>query len=238
MYKEKIYQLVDGDPDKYCKELGEAHCLLWSSRKRLGTLKWNPLNRLMAFINGIEFVFTPDSITNGFCNSKRTVSKNETEQDVVSKYSEKTQELIKRYKETDYTIGSSLIFPISIDGESIRWTMNIARGISWKVHDRIDYTLECIKRYYDKNDDNPLQKALLKSAAFFDLFESFQDYVDFFFLNDLVNDKGEVISFTDTIDFTSPFPKSEEEYYKYLNNTMEFVKKRDARIKEWCKTAK
>lgn len=223
------------DPDKYCKELGETHCILWSSKKTLGILKWNSLNKLKSFINGIEFIFTPDSIVNSFYNSKRIIKgKGIKESDWIRSLSKMTQDIIKDYRNIDYTIGSSIIFPISINGKSIGWTMNKARGCSSKIHDRFDYTLECIKRYYEENIDNPLQSAIEKSSLFFNLFKSFNEYVDFFFLNDLVDEKGNVISFTDKIDFSSPFPKTEEEYIKYLDNTIRFVNKRNERILTYC----
>ena len=220
------------DPDKYSDELGHDHCKLWNSRWRLGILKWSHFNRLSTSINGVDFVFTPDSITNSFVNSKRRVNGN-YEYKIIEEYGECVQELIKEYRDTDYTIGSSIIFPVSIEGDKIGWTINIARGISFKVHDRIDYTLECIKRFYEGNDENPLSKALEKNKDFFDLFNDFYDYVDYFFLNDLIDSNGNVKSFTDVIDFSRAFPMTEEEYKKYINNTMGFVKKRNKIIKKW-----
>ena len=222
------------DPDKYSKGLGEAHCTLWSSKNKLKNLQWTPYNKLITVIDGVEFIFTPDSITNSFKDSDRLVKGcGKKEKEVIKNYSQNVQRLIKEYVDTDYTIGSSIIFPISINGESIKYTMNIARGMSAKVHDRIDYTLECIKRYYEKTDDNPLIKAIEKSGAFFKLFNSFKEYVDFFFMNDLIDESGNVIGFTGLIDFNNPFPKTSEEYMTYLKNTMSFVEKRNRRIQEY-----
>ena len=224
------------DPDKYSKRLGKIHCILWNSRNKLGNLEWNPLNRLKTTINGMEYVFTPDSITNSFRNSDRLVrGLNIKEKDAISNYGSKVQTLVDEYAKTDYTIGSSIIFPISIGGVPIGYTMNKARGLNQQVHDRFDYTLECIKRYYDKNTNNPLQSALEKSSAFFDIFNGFDEYVHFFFLEDLIDRDGNVISFTNKIDFDNPFPTNKDDYYKCLSNTMEFVKKRNKRIQDWCK---
>lgn len=221
------------DPDKYSKELGQAHCELWNDRGRLGILTWSPLNRLFTKTDsGVELVLTPDSITNGFQNSERTI-KDIKEKELIKGFGEEVQKLINKYIDTDYTIGSSIVFPISINGKKIRWTMNIARGLSYKVHDRFDYTLECIKRFYEGNNDNPLQSALERSKKFFDLFDNFEDYVHFFFLDDLIDENDNVRSFTDKIDFGSPFPLTKEEYIKYLTNTMKFVEKRNARILLW-----
>lgn len=221
------------DPDKYSKELGQAHCELWSGRGKLGVLTWNPLNRLTATTNsGVELILTPDSITNGFIDSERTIG-DKKEKELIKEYGDGVQKLINKYVNTDYTIGSSIVFPISINGEKIRWTMNIARGLNYKVHDRFDYTLECIKRFYEGNIDNPLQSALERSRKFFEIFTSFEDYVHFFFLDDLIDENGNVKSFTDIVDFSSPFPMTKEEYIKYLTKTMEFVEKRNTRISNW-----
>ena len=222
------------DPDKYSVELGEAHCKIWTKWGRLGFLTRNPYNKLSSSILGVDSVFTPDSITNSFRNSNRLIKGYGTkEKTLISNFGEEVGALIDRYVETDYTIGSSIIFPVSINGKPIRWTMNIARGLSSKVHDRIDYTLECIKRYYDGNLDNPLQSAIERSSEFFKLFEGFNDYVDYFFLNDLLDESGNVKSFTGKIDFSSPFPLTKEDYIAYLTNTMEFVRKRNERMLKW-----
>ena len=65
------------------------------------------------------------------------------------------------------------------------------------ICDRIDYTLECIRLFYlDKNADSPLKSCLNRYNFFFDLFGSFENYVKFFLLDDLVTkDYKQVISF-------------------------------------------
>ena len=222
------------DPDKYSVELGETHCKIWTRRKRLGTLKHNPLNKLVTTINGVDFVFAPDSITNSFRNSDRLIKELKTkERDLIKSFSEDVQTLLDKFIQSDYTIGSSIIFPVSINNKSVGWTMNIARGLSSKVHDRIDYTLECIKRFYDGNMDNPLLSAIERSAEFFRLFDDFNDYVRFFFLDDFIDENGNVKSLTGTMDFANPFPITEEKYIQYLTNTISFVDKRNQRMKKW-----
>ena len=234
---EKVYKDYTSklDPDKYNEGLGRAHCELWTSKEKLGVLEWHYLNKLTTTIKDVEFIFSPDSITNSFRNSNRLIkSLGIKEKDLIANFGNDVDKLISEYLKIDYTIGSSIIFPISIGGNTIKWTMNQARGLSCRVHDRIDFTLECIKRFYEGNKDNPLQKALEKSAPFFILFNSFDEYAHFFFLEDLIDEKGNVISFTSTIDFTSPFPTTKEQYFQYLSNTIEFIKNRNAKILDWC----
>ena len=227
------------DPDKHSKNLGEEHCKLWNHTSGFGKLEWNPYNRLTTTINGVEYIFTPDSITNCYIQSKRRVKGDTlTESEKVRSFGNEVASLIKDYEDTDYTIGSSLLFPISIDGKSLHWTMNRARGISYKVHDRIDYTLECIKRYYDKNDDNPLKKAIERSKEFFDLFSCFKDYAEFFFFDDFIAEEGNVISFTGDIDFDNPFPNTKEKYIEYIKNTMLYILKRNKRIEDYLSNNK
>lgn len=77
------------DPDKYSVELGETHCKIWTRRKRLGTLKHNPLNKLVTTINGVDFVFAPDSITNSFRNSGRLIKELKIkEKDLIKSFGE------------------------------------------------------------------------------------------------------------------------------------------------------
>ena len=63
------------------------------------------------------------------------------------------------------------------------------------IDDRFDITLECIRRHYElttKTGDmrsvssSPLGAVLARYADFFSLFESFEGYVNFFLLQDLV----------------------------------------------------
>ena len=228
------------DPDKYSKDLKDYHMCLWENR----TLKSKPfklesgyLNRMIFNDGEHEIVFTPDSITNISQNSKRKY-KSKPESEIVKDYCNdiSVKELVDRFNEIDYTIGSSIIYPISIDNKSIGWTLNRARGVLYKIHDRIDLTLECIRRYYNNEQSvNPLLSSIIKNKLFFDLFSGFKEYVDFFFLNDLVDVDYNVLPLFGSVCFDTPFPDSIEEYKIYVKNTISFVEKRNARIDRWVK---
>ena len=228
------------DPDKYSELLKEYHRLIWSNRLLNGkpfTLENGDINKLIYNGDGVKIVFTPDSTTNVFRHSGRKY-RDSVEKLIVEQYKEADPEIanmLDDYYRRDYIIGSSIIFPISINDVSIRWTMNIARGILYKIHDRIDLTLECIKRYYDKNDDNPLMSSINRNKPFFDLFDSFKEYVDFFFFNDYVDDNYNVIRLCDDDNFTKPFPVDIKQYKEYLKNTIDLMIKRSLRIGEWIK---
>lgn len=113
--------------------------------------------------------------------------------------------------------------------------MNQARGCSIKICDRWDLTLECIRRFY-AGESSPLDKALVNCSAFFRLFEDFKGYVDFFFLQDCVDENYNVKLWLDTPLFVSkPMPKSLEEYKYWIGTQLEFVAKRGQRIANYCR---
>ena len=109
------------------------------------------------------------------------------------------------------------------------------KGTNPQIMDRWDLTLECIRRYY-KGEDSPLYRTLVQDKDFFDLFEDFKGYVDYFYLQDCVSDDySEVIPWIGTKWFDeNPLPKSVEEYLKWINSQMEFLRKRNLRIASVC----
>ena len=104
----------------------------------------------------------------------------------------------------------------------------------YKIHDRIDLTLECIRRYYQEpNEYNPLKSSIDRNIDFFKLFNKFEDYVDFFFLNCFLDEKGKIEGLTGTLDFENPFPLTKEQYKTYLKNTLTFMEERKNDIGKW-----
>ena len=109
-------------------------------------------------------------------------------------------------------------------------TINVARGMNRTISDRLDLTMECIRRYY-LGQRSPLYDCLSRYDSFFRLFGSFRGYIEFFLLDDLVNSD-------DSIRFMHPFeefgknvlPANLEEYNSYREKTLEFVNQRNARI--------
>ena len=90
--------------------------------------------------------------------------------------------------------------------------------------------------YYENNNEyNPLLDCIKKNKVFFDLFDNFKEYVDFFFLNDLVDDNYNVKGFDNILSFNNPFPTSIEQYKLYLINMINFIKNRNLRIEKWVK---
>ena len=137
---------------------------------------------------------------------------------------------IEDFKNLGYTIGGFILFPSKrIDG---KMNINGARGFNSKIADRFDLTLECIRRHYSKGI-SPLSDVLDRYKDFFQLFINFEGYVDFFFLNDLVNSDYSKIKFfvpvTDAF-ANPPLPQRVDEYLQYKSAAMDFLTKRNARM--------
>lgn len=128
-----------------------------------------------------------------------------------------------------YTIGGMMVFPANqVDRKP---TINGARGLDSRIADRFDLTVECIRRHY-LDEASPLNDTLARYADFFGLFGDFAGYVDFFHLQDLVNEVTfSVKFFTPFEDFAaSPLPGTLDGYLGYRQHAIEFVESRNQRI--------
>lgn len=128
-----------------------------------------------------------------------------------------------------YTAGSALVFPGNIvDGKQ---TINGARGFHPSIADRIDVTLECIRRHCSGELPNKLEGVLDRYSNFFALFKDFNGYVEFFLLQDLINKDGTIRFFPPFDNFSTPVvPKTPDEYLEYLRCSRDFIRARNARI--------
>ena len=70
-----------------------------------------------------------------------------------------------------------------------------------KIDDRIDLTLEAIRRHY-LSQESPLSDVLARYSDFFDLFIDFESYVRFWLLDDLLDDQRGVRYFLPFDNFT------------------------------------
>ena len=215
------------DPDSYSSTLRSYHRILWSRELPNGSLfkldETIPM-RLHHKSELGEFVLSSDSIAHTYSNIKSTTN-------IIKKID--TKEL-EKFVSLCSTIGGYIIFPSERINNQM--TINGARGVNKKIRDRFDLTLECIRRYYIK-EDSPLNETFERYKQFFNLFESFQGYVDFFLLQDLVtNDYSSVkylISFKSFENY--PLPNDIEEYKQYKYNLSNFVLARNQRMKNLYK---
>ena len=137
------------------------------------------------------------------------------------------------FESISYTIGGMMVFPGNrIDG---KYTINVARGLNKKIADRMDLTLECIRRHY-LGEDSPLRDVLGRYREYFALFNDFRGYVDFFLLQDLVdNSRGEVNFLMPFDNFKPPStPRDKAAYAAYRNRTIEFIESRNRRIEKYA----
>jgi hypothetical protein len=131
-----------------------------------------------------------------------------------------------------YTMGGTMIFPGNmIDGQM---TINQQRGCHWRIKDRFDLTVECIRRHY-LGEESPLRVTLERYAEFFSLFGDFRGYSEFFLLQDLVTEDGSAVRFfTPFDDFqSSPVPSSLAAYRGYRDLAVQFIEARNRRIATW-----
>lgn len=207
------------DPDAYSPTLKRYHRALWSKAlpsDALLKLTAEPGTYLLGRIGAKTIPLASDAITTNLTGRAAGV---------IAKVPADTMP-----PDLGYTIGSAILFPaVRIDG---RATLNGARGFHPRIADRFDLTLECIRRHYS-GGDSPLREALARYAEFFDLFETFNGYVSFWLLDELVSG-GEIRFFHQFADFTTPaVPKTVDDYVRYVEASNAFIAARNERIRMW-----
>lgn len=206
------------DPDKYSPTLLKYQQLLWSKELPTGGhFDLAPERHHLEHNSSLgDFFLTSDAFTTRLRKRAARVIR-EIPDDELPYW-------------PGYTVGSAIIFPGNrIDG---MMTINGARGFLAKIADRPDLTLECIRRHYLGAHPNPLGKVLLRYTDFFALFGDFKGYVEFFLLQDLLEDDGQTIRFFHAFDdFKTPaVPKNKDEYLSYLQASNDFIRARNSRI--------
>ena len=209
------------DPDSYSATLRKYHQILWSKPLPNGVMFGleDNIPRLLQHKSELgEFLLSSDSIGH-------TYSKVKSMSPIVDQI---PSEEIKAFFSVCSTVGAYIIFPAKkIDN---KMTINGSRGLNRSIKDRFDLTLECIRRFY-VNKESPLTETFQRYASFFNLFHDFGGYVDFFLLQDLVDDGYSVKFFLPFESFNQPpLPKNVEQYRSYKKHLIEFVSARNQRI--------
>jgi hypothetical protein len=211
------------DPDAYSPTLRKYHKLLWS--------KPLPSGRLFDLNDTVPRVYLHHGSELGeFFLSSDTVIPTFTRWDALKRITELfTEEENEAFRTIGYTMGGMMIFPGNRIGG--KQTINIARGFNRKIADRLDLTLECVRRHY-LGQHSPLGTTLARYGDFFALFENFSGYVDFFLLHDLVADSCSAVqSFMPFDDFNTPsVPQDGDTYREYRRRSIEFIEARNRRI--------
>lgn len=215
---------ASGDADTYSPTLRRYHRLLWSKPLPGGAIfdleeagrKGSYYLRHSSELG--EFRLSSDAITNRLLGrAKRVIAQIPSEE-------------LPPHR--GYTIGSALLFPKTAPPG--RMTINQARGMDSRIADRFDLTLECIRRHY-RGGDSPLASTLSEHTGFFALFGDFAGYLDFWLLQDLVED--------DRVRFWLPFhdfqgravPQDVESYVAYSRGREDFITARNARIDDYAR---
>jgi hypothetical protein len=210
------------DPDSHSPTLRMYHKILWSKHLPSGVKFDLDVNtpRVLHHKSELgEFFLSSDSIGHTYKYVKKMSN-------IIDQIS---PDEIDSFFSICTTIGGYIIFPSKkIDN---KMTINGSRGINQKIHDRFDLTLECIRRFYLK-ENSPLSETLERYSPFFSLFQDFRGYVNFFLLQDLVEEKYLTIKFWHPVngfDY-SPLPKNISEYQSYKKNVIDFVTARNQRM--------
>ena len=211
------------DPDAFSRTLRSYHKLLWSKPLSNGALFCLDDTKDNAYLYHHselgEFFLSSDSAIHTFSRWASMAH-------IISQLKEGEAEA---FRSIGYTMGGMIIFPANrVDGKN---TINGARGFHPLIKDRIDLTMECIRRYYN-NETSPLTEALTRYADFFALFRNFQGYIEFFLLQDLVTEDFSAIKFLMPFgDFKTPaVPKTIDAYLSYKDLTIKFINERNQRI--------
>jgi hypothetical protein len=215
------------DPDAYGPTLRRYHKVLWSKalpNGRVFTLDDAVRGHYLHHRSDLgEFSLASDSVIPSF-----------TRWGFAAEYPELcTEEDIEAFETIGYTIGGMMVFPaVRIDGKQ---TINGARGFNRKIADRFDLTIECIRRHY-RGLPSPLGETLGRYRDFFALFQSFNGYVEFFLLQDLVTDDYSAVRFCMPFDdFKTPsVPKDLDTYVNYRRRSIEFIEARNCRIERYA----
>ena len=213
------------DPDSHSPTLRKYHKILWSKPLpdgRMFELDLDTPKLLHHKSNLGEFFLSSDAIGHTYKNVKKMSH-------IVSQLSSHDMETF--FKKCS-TVGAYMIFPSKqVDR---KMTINAARGVNSKIQDRFDLTLECIRRFYNK-EESPLTVTLERYTSFFNLFQDFKGYIDFFLLQDLVDNDYKSIDFWFPNDnfLSSPLPKNISEYEYYKKKIMDFISKRNQRIEKY-----
>ena len=213
------------DPDALSPTLRSYHKFLWSKSLPNGVLFELDDTREKVYLYHKsqlgEFFLSSDSIIHTFSRWASMAY-------IINQLKDGEAEA---FRSIGYTMGGMIIFPANrVEGKS---TINGARGFHPLIKDRIDLTLECIRRYYN-NEISPLTEVLTRYTDFFALFGNFKGYVEFFLLQDLVIEDFSAIKFLMPFgNFKTPaIPKTIDEYLSYKHLTINFVNERNQRIVE------
>lgn len=206
------------DPDTQSRRLQTAHRILWTKRLPNGELFALQPGRRMQ-LNWGKFRLGSDSSSNSYLSNGRMRL-------IVEQVPEHVEELFHLGSK----LGASILFPANmVDGKR---TLNMARGLHPKIGDRMDLTLEAIRRHY-ASETSPLSDVMERYREFFELFIDFRRYVEFWLLNDLLDERNQVRFVLPFDDFRRRgAPHDVSEYLQFKQGMIRYLRARSVRMKE------
>jgi hypothetical protein len=247
-YKTDTPSAIQRDPDSHSKLLRWDHELLWSKELRPGVLFAPKVTTRKR-----EYLIFTDASNDRHCYGSDAITSSYTGRSTPKSLADAMASLSddqkSAYLDPAYTIGSAMIWPVR-KGQP---TMNQARGFGPSgrlIADRMDLTLECIRRHYTGESENAPVGALKDAYAdffavitayrdFFELFgqreQGFKEFVDFFHFQDLVTPDYKAVRFYLPCENfeRSGIPVTKDEYVTYRNATLQFIAGRGRRMAEW-----
>ena len=218
------------DPDTHSPTLRRYHQLLWSKPLPSGAPFELDVTTPGVYLHPRSELVHPRSELGKFgLSSDAVIPSFSRARELKHVMDQIPEEETDEFNRTGYTIGGMMVFPgYQVDR---KMTINGQRGCHPKIRDRFDLTVECIRRHY-LDEPSPLSDTLARYADFFGLFNDFAGYVDFFHLQDLVNEVTQTVKFSMPFeDFTtSPLPGTLDAYLAYRQRAIEFIKSRNRRI--------
>ena len=224
-----------GDPDDKDRVLYHLHEFLWSKPLPCGD-EFN-----LEMTENKETRYKPrlfhDSVPGRFLSSDgitHTYQNWKSMSEVIEIIQQENPKEICEFYDLSCTIGGYIIFPSKRNNGKIKG--NTINQMRKPVHnDRFDHTLECIRRWYENEEDksNPLYDCLQRYCDFFYLFKDsdgkngFKGYVDFFFLDALVDKDYKVLFWLDDFGVRNPLPNDADKYRRYMKNVSKFIKERN-----------
>lgn len=213
------------DADRYSSILQEYHRILWSKplpNGKMFKLEKIDKNQLYHKSDLGEFYLSSDRAVPTFSKWKKM-------QHIINQI---PKERIEKFDNLTETIGAITIWPCNRVGEY--QTINGARGFNSLISDRLDLTIECIRRYY-QGEDSPLYDTFKRYDSFFKLFSDFKGYIDFFLFQDFVSTDYSSVKIAPPYDNFRliPVPNNLEEYMHYIDFTKELINGRNRRILQW-----
>ncbi|GAB2707798.1 DUF6994 family protein [Arthrobacter bambusae] len=233
-YKTDTPSRTRPDADRDSQRLRRDHELLWTKELNSGVVFAPSVasagsNEYLIFTDGsgARYCYGSDAITSSYTTWVRPTA-------LVNAKAGLDEDQKSRYLNPPYTFGSAMIWPVRTKDQP---TMNKARGFGREgsqIGDRMDLTLECIRRHYAREPWSPLAEVINAYADFFALFDGFKEFVEFFHLQDLVTPDEEVRFYLPFDNFErSATPTTTEEYVKYREATLDFIARRNHRMAEW-----